>query len=159
VSAAQGAGVPFGGALGRTSGSSGASAAANTTGAADAAGAARGRTRVTSKAITRVATALGAEALGVSTRSVSVRLSDDNGMLAVTLSGPIRVPALNDLLGVGSASTGSAGAVVTGETILERCERAQQHIREVTASLTGAEISRVTVHLTGIETTQKERVQ
>ncbi|UFS58266.1 hypothetical protein [Subtercola endophyticus] len=150
MTAAQGAvarGVPFGGALGRAPGDTVGRGAEN---ALDRAGS-RGRTRVTSKAITRVATALGAEALDVAIRSVSVRLSDDNGMLAVTVSGPIRVSALNDLV--------DAAVVSPGETILERCERAQSHIREVTSALTGASISRVTVHLTGIETTQKERVK
>lgn len=101
--------------------------------------AARGRTLVTARAMTRVVSAVAAESLGVKPSQVSVDLADAAGRLDLTVRTPRRVLPLDQVETVAPAD----GAV------LDLTERAQRDIRGSVATLTGADIAGVTVRLTG----------
>lgn len=113
----------------------------------------RGRTRVTARAIDRVATAVAAEELGVAPRSVSVAVSDDKGLLELVVDSPLRVPSLSRVRDDPEA------VAFGGGTVLERAARAQDGIRGRVSELTGSRVSRVTIRLTGVSITPERRVK
>ena len=117
------------------------------------AGRSRGRTRITSRALDRVASAVSADALGVDVKSVSVDLADGDGMLRLTVTAPIRVVSL------ARVHQGSAVIARTGGTVLERAALAQENIRSGVASLTGYSIGSVIVRLSGADIQKEERVK
>lgn len=102
-----------------------------------------GRTRIERRAIERVITAVAADALGASAARIRVDTFDDAGRIGVTVVGPAR-------LGAGPEAR---------MTLLERACDARGVIAQRTAELTGLEIGRVNVRLSGIEPTTQGRVQ
>ncbi|MFB2557389.1 hypothetical protein [Herbiconiux liangxiaofengii] len=112
----------------------------------------RGRNRISAKALDRVAAAVAAEALGVSAKSVRIGLADAEGLLALTVSTPIRVVSLARIANEPSAVARSGGP------ILDRVAAAQQVIRTRVGQLTGSTIGRVTITVTGIDIRPEERV-
>ena len=113
----------------------------------------RGRTRIAPKALRQVVGMVTAESLGVPADRVGVELGDDHGMLALTISTSIGVVPL--------ARITREPAVIarTGGTILARSAQSQTEIRRRVTELTGADVGRVTVRLTGIDVQQERRVQ
>ncbi|MCS5720172.1 hypothetical protein N1027_18730 [Herbiconiux sp. CPCC 205763] len=111
----------------------------------------RGRNRVTSKALNRVVAAVTADALGVQVNRVGVHLADERGLLALTVTAPIRVVSL--------ARRRSGLLDRTGGSIVERAARAQETIRDRVNELTGSAIGRVTVRLTAADIQPEERVR
>jgi hypothetical protein len=105
----------------------------------------RGRNRVSERALRRVASAITADAMGVSPREVTVVLADDKGLLGVSAQTPIRVRPLG-------ARQEPAGSVLT------RATTAQATIRERMLELTGSEVGRVSIRLTSTTTSERERV-
>jgi hypothetical protein len=105
-----------------------------------------GRTRIASRAVRRIVSAVTADALSVSASDVSVELGDDHGLLAVTARTPINVRPLGD---VGRRSSG---------TLLERLEKAQASIRDRCLELTGSTIGRVDLRITGVDLHERKRV-
>lgn len=101
--------------------------------------AAPGRNRVSERALRRVASAITAEAMGVSPRDVTVVLADDRGLLGISALTPIRVRPL------GSRQSPTA-------TVLHRATSAQATIRERMLELTGSEVGRVSVRITSTTT-------
>ncbi|ANP74683.1 hypothetical protein [Cryobacterium arcticum] len=112
----------------------------------------RGSTRITTRAMTRVVSAVAADALGVRPSQVSVRLADADGGLDLTVRAPIRVVPLHDSPLDTAAETPADG------TILDRTDRAQRRIRGTVADLTGAQIAGVVVRLTGARIRRPDRV-
>ncbi len=110
----------------------------------------RGRTTVTSRALTRVSEAVAAETFGVRSGDVRVDLSDRNGLLALVVNTPIRVAPL--------AGIDRSGGM-RDSTIIERAARGQGSIHSSVTAITGAEIAHVTVHLTGVDIARQERVR
>lgn len=102
----------------------------------------RGRTRINARAMTRVVSAVAAEALGVRRRQVSVGVDGASGQVYLTVRARIRRLPLD---GVTTAATSE-------DTGPDRTERAQHAIRDTVAALTGATIAGVTVRLTGAGT-------
>ncbi|MEY9950678.1 putative alkaline shock family protein YloU [Leifsonia sp. EB34] len=112
-----------------------------------------GRTRVTSRALDRIVTAVTADALDVDPQHVRVELADSAGALALHVSTPIGVVALPRI-------TADPGVVArTGGNVLQRARNAQEQIRTSVAELTGSEIATVVVHLTGATIQAEARVQ
>jgi uncharacterized alkaline shock family protein YloU len=111
-----------------------------------------GRNRIASKALNRVVAAVTAEALGVSASTVGVDLADSRGLLALTVSTPIRVVAL------GRVEREPSSVIRSGGPILDRVAAAQETIRTRVQDLTGSSIARVTVKVTGIDIRTEERV-
>jgi len=117
----------------------------------------RGRNRITAKALNRVVAAVTADALGVKAARVGVDLSDEKGMLVLTVSTPIRVVSLDRI----RTATGSGEGVVqrSGGSIVDRAAEAQEIIRDRVNALTGSAIGRVTVRLTAADIQLEERVR
>lgn len=113
----------------------------------------RGRTRIVPRALRRIVGIVTAESLGVASNEVSVELADDHGMLALTISTPIRVVSLQRI------TREPALIARTGGTILGRSAASQTEIRRRVGELTGADIGRVTVRLTGVDLTPERRVR
>jgi len=108
----------------------------------------RGRTRITERAMSRLVSAVTADTLGVRPDQVTVDLADASGRLDLSMQAPIRVRPLE---------RGDGPAPMEG-TILDRTERAQHDIRNIVTELTGAQISGVTVRLTGAHIRVPKRV-
>lgn len=112
----------------------------------------RGHTQISSRAMTRVVSAVAAEALGVAPGQVSVDLEESAGSLDVTVRTPLK--AVPDEPGDAADSTGadSTGADSTGSTGSDSSEtrtgQAQQQVRDTVGELTGVPIGDVTVRLT-----------
>ncbi|TFB65646.1 hypothetical protein [Cryobacterium sp. Hz9] len=115
--------------------------------------ASRGRTRIAPRALRQIVSRVTAESLGVNPNQVGVDLGDDHGMLALTISAPIRVVALSRV------TREPAVIARTGGTILARSATSQTEIRRRVGELTGADIGRVTVHLTGVDVVPERRVR
>ena len=112
----------------------------------------RGRTRITSKALKSVASAVTAEALGVDASHVGVALTDHDGALALTVTTPIRVVSLDRVQSDASAVHRADGSIV------DRSARAQELIRDRVSALTGSAIERVTVRISDVKILPEERV-
>lgn len=113
----------------------------------------RGRTRITSKALNRVVSAVTADALGVDSGRVGVDLADRDGLLGLTVTTPIRVVSL--------ARIESDASVVgrSGGTIVDRSRQAQETIRDRVTEITGSSIDSVTVKVSGVDIQPEERVR
>jgi len=112
-----------------------------------------GRTKIAPRALDRVVSAVTADALGVTAKTVSVDLEDNGGSLSLMVSTPIRVPSLERVL----HGTDVVGR--TGGTVLDRVKVAQETIRSRVQSLTGSTVDRVIVTITGIDIKQERRVK
>jgi hypothetical protein len=114
----------------------------------------RGHTQISSRAMTRVVSAVAAEALGVAPGQVSVDLEESAGSLDVTVRTPLKAvpdeagdPA--DSAGADGTGADSTGADSTGSDSTEtRTGQAQQQVRDTVGELTGVPIGDVTVRLT-----------
>ena len=113
----------------------------------------RGRTRIVPRALRQIVSMVTAESLGVAANQVGVELGDDHGRLALTVSTSIRVESLQRVT--------SEPALITraGGTILARSAQSQTDIRRRVGELTGADIGRVTVRLTGVDIARERRVR
>ena len=113
----------------------------------------RGRTRIVPRALRQVVSMVTAESLGVPSGQVRVELGDDHGRLSLTISTTIRVVALSRI-------TRDPDVIArTGGTILARSAQSQDEILRRVGELTGTDVGRVTVRLTGIDVQQERRVQ
>lgn len=110
----------------------------------DAAG--PGRTRITPRALNRVVSQVTSEELGVAPRRVGVELNDEGGALTLTVRAPIRVASLRR-------------APTSGASVMDRAARAQENIRSRVRSITGSDISRIFLRLTGADITEERRVK
>lgn len=113
----------------------------------------RGRTRITSRALDRVASRVAAEAFGVEQKQVSLEIEDARGDLSIRVKTPLRVPTLDEIHEEPQRVDGGGGP------ILERTGRAQEHIRQRVQTITGSTVSRVIVEITGADITPQRRVR
>ena len=97
-----------------------------------------GTNRITARAMTRLVSAVAADALGLRPNQVSVDVADAGGRLDLTVRVPSRA------LPVEHGHTDAPD-----DTVPDPTERAQHDIRGTVTALTGAEIAGVTVRLTG----------
>ncbi|MBF4577590.1 hypothetical protein ITJ49_15625 [Frondihabitans sp. VKM Ac-2883] len=112
-----------------------------------------GRTKIASRALDRVVSAVTADTLGIDTKKVSVDMSDDGGSLSLTVSAPIRVPSLLRI-------ENEPGVVDRqGGSLLERAKTAQEQIRTRVQQLTGNQVDRVIVKITGVDIQEERRVK
>lgn len=103
-----------------------------------------GRTKITARAVRRVVTAVTADAMEVPASSVSVELEDLGGALSIVAKSPVRLTPLG-------RSTG-------GSSLVERLSSAQSTISERVLTLTGSDVRRVDLRITGAELQQRRRV-
>lgn len=112
-----------------------------------------GRTRITTRALTVLITAVASDTLHVDAGDVGVALGDDHGLLAIRLD--VRLPAapLNPI------ARGASLVEHEGGSLLDRAERAETAIAERVASLTGLRIGHITMRITGIRAQHGRRVR
>ena len=103
-----------------------------------------GRTKITARAVRRVVTAVTADAMEVPTSAVSVDLDDLGGALGVVAKSPVRLTPLG-------RSTG-------GSSLVERLSTAQSTISERVLALTGSDVRRIDLRVTGAQLQQRRRV-
>ena len=104
-----------------------------------------GRVAITAHALERTVTAIAASRLGVAATDVRVRLSDDSGLLAVSIAGPVGVPSLR--------STRS------GPTVPQRILDARSGIRDDVTRIAGAHVGTVALTITRAQLVEERRVK
>ncbi|WP_426997925.1 hypothetical protein [Pseudarthrobacter sp. N5] len=112
-----------------------------------------GHNRISTQALTSLAKAAAAEALGVASQDVRAEWSDDDGLLALSLVSPIKIPSLTEVL----RDPGRVAGV--GGSILARTVSAKSRIMARVTELSGAELSRVDVRISGARITEGGRVR
>lgn len=112
-----------------------------------------GRTRITSRALERVAAAVTGEAFEAPGDRVTVDLTDHDGALDITVSTGIRTISL------GRAIDDPGAIDRLGGSILQRAERAEETIRDRVGELTGSTVRQVRIHLTTAHVQQERRVR
>lgn len=122
-------------------------------GAAPAVAALAGHNRISTQALTSLAQAATAEALGVPAQEVRVFWSDDGGDLALAVGTPVTIPRLADVLRDPGRLQRQGGSV------LERAVAAKAGILRRVTALSGAHISRVDIRLTGARVSEGGRVR
>jgi hypothetical protein len=111
-----------------------------------------GHNRISTQALTSLATAAAAHALGVEAQDVRVDWTDDDGLLALSLVAPISAPPLQ-------AVTRNPGRLEAfGGSIRDRSVSAKAHILTTVAELSGAQLSRVDIRISGVRVSQGGRV-
>ncbi|WP_426226907.1 hypothetical protein [Pseudarthrobacter sp. DSP2-3-2b1] len=111
-----------------------------------------GHNRISTQALTSLAKAAAAEALGVDTQDVRAAWTDDAGLLALSLVSPIRIPPLPLVVR-------DAGRVAAfGGSILDRTIAAKAQILTTVTALSGAGLSRVDIRISGVKPIEGGRV-
>ena len=112
-----------------------------------------GHTTITSKALTKIVSLVGAESLGVEAKRVTVELGDDHGLLVLSVTTSIRAVALSRV------ETDPGVLERSGGTLLHRAADAQERIRSRVGGVTGYQIARVEIRLSGVDIRHEERVK
>jgi hypothetical protein len=112
-----------------------------------------GHNRVSTQALTSLAKTAAAEALGVEPHDVRADWADDDGLLALSLVSPIRIPPLATVL----RDPGRVAAF--GGSIWDRTVAAKSRILSTVTALSGASLSRVDIRISGVKPIEGGRVQ
>lgn len=112
-----------------------------------------GHNRISTQALTSLAKAAAAEALGVPAQDVRVDWSDDDGLLALSLVAPINIPPLKAV----AADSGRVAAF--GGSIWDRTVAAKARILATVTALSGARLSRVDIRISGARISDGGRVR
>jgi len=104
-----------------------------------------GRVAITAHALERTVTAIAATRLGVAAKDVTVRLTDDSGLLAVDIASPLGVPSLRSTRG--------------GPTVPERIVDARRGIRDDVTRIAGAQVGTVALSITRAHLIEERRVR
>ncbi|GAB5078656.1 hypothetical protein [Arthrobacter sp. AD-310] len=112
-----------------------------------------GHNRISTQALTSLAKAAAAAALGVDAQDVRADWTDDDGLLALSLVSPISIPPLKDVvLDPGRVQT-------VGGSIWDRTVQAKARILETVTDLSGAQLSRVDIRISGARISEGGRVR
>lgn len=112
-----------------------------------------GHNRISTQALTSLAQAAAAEALGVSAEDVRADWADDDGLLVLALVTPIRIPSLTAVLRNPARVAGFGGS------IRDRAVAAKSVILGRVTELSGAQLSRVDIRISGAAVSEGGRVQ
>ena len=112
-----------------------------------------GHNRISTQALTSLAKAAAAEALGVPAQDVRADWSDDDGLLALSLVAPINIPPLKAV----AAHPGRVAAF--GGSIWDRTVAAKARILATVTALSGARLSRVDIRISGARISDGGRVR
>lgn len=102
-----------------------------------------GHNRISTQALTSTARAVAAEVLNVPVREIRASWSDDAGLLALRLALPIGVPSLHRVI------TDPGAVEAFGGSVEERVRRAKGSILDRVTTLSGSQVSRVDIRVTG----------
>lgn len=111
-----------------------------------------GHNRISTQALTSLAKAAAAQALGVDAQDVRADWTDDDGLLALSLVAPISAPPLR------AAALDPNRVEAFGGSIWDRSVSAKAHILATVAELSGARLSRVDIRISGVRISQGGRV-
>jgi len=112
-----------------------------------------GHNRISTQALTSVARAAAAEALGVPPQDVRADWADDDGLLALSLVTPIAIPSLTTVL------RDPARVAAFGGPIWDRAVAAKAEILRRVTELSGAQLSRVDIRISGASVRDGGRVR
>lgn len=112
-----------------------------------------GHNRISTQALTSLAQAAAAEALGVAPSDIRADWTDDDGLLALSIVAPISVPALSEVLRQPQRVQGFGGS------IWDRAVAAKATVLESVTRLSGSQLSRVDIRISGAQVTEGGRVQ
>ncbi|MFF1829181.1 hypothetical protein [Paenarthrobacter sp. NPDC058040] len=112
-----------------------------------------GHNRISTQALTSLAQAAAAEALGVAPSDIRADWSDDDGLLALSIVAPISVPALSEVLRQPQRVQGFGGS------IWDRAVAAKALVLESVTQLSGSQLSRVDIRISGAQVREGGRVQ
>lgn len=112
-----------------------------------------GHNRISTQALTSLARAAAAEALGVPPQDVRADWTDDGGLLALSLVTPIAVPSLTAVLRDPARVAGFGGP------IWDRAVAAKARILRRVTELSGAQLSRVDIRISGASVSDGGRVR
>ena len=112
-----------------------------------------GHNRISTQALTSTAKAAAAEFFRVPPAQIRVAWSDDQGMLALSLSLPVPLAPLNRIA-VNPDLVDRAGG-----TVWARAHAAKPLLKDKVTALTGALVSRVDVRITGVRSEEGRRVR
>jgi hypothetical protein len=112
-----------------------------------------GHNRISTQALTSLAQAAAAEALGVEPSDIRADWSDDDGLLALSIVAPISIPALSEVLRNPQRVLGFGGS------IWDRAVAAKASVLETVTRLSGSQISRVDIRISGAHVTEGGRVR
>ena len=107
-----------------------------------------GRIEVRDRVIEKVVHEASASTIGVDRGAVKVDVTDWRGGYAIRVQTPLPIPDLED-----------TEAIRAGSTVLDRVADVQQRLQDQLARVTGREITRVAVVITGATTPQRRRVR
>jgi hypothetical protein len=112
-----------------------------------------GHNRISTQALTSLAKAATGDALGIPPHDVRADWSDDDGLLALSLVTPIKIPALTAVL------RDPARVPAFGGSIWDRAIAAKSEILARVTELSGARLSRVDIRISGAHVTERGRVR
>ncbi|MFJ4028900.1 hypothetical protein ACIPWF_16125 [Paenarthrobacter sp. NPDC089989] len=112
-----------------------------------------GHNRISTQALTSLAQAAAAEALGVAPSDIRADWSDDDGLLALSIVSPISVPSLSEVLRQPQRVQGFGGS------IWDRAVSAKAKVLDSVTQLSGSQVSRVDIRISGAQVTEGGRVQ
>ena len=112
-----------------------------------------GHNRISTQALTSLAKAAAANALGVNAQDVRADWADDDGLLALSLVTPISIPPLS------AVALDPARVERSGGSIWDRTVKAKALILETVTELSGARLSRVDIRISGATINEGGRVQ
>lgn len=107
-----------------------------------------GRIVVAERVLAKVAREASADTVGVDRGQVSVDVAASHGGIAVRISTPLPIPALDDTT-----------AIRGGEPVMERVASIQRELRDRLAHLIGREVVRVDITVTGAVVAPRRRVR
>lgn len=109
-----------------------------------------GHTRITANAMSKAVTAVAAQALAVPVAAIKVSLDDDNGKLAASLTAPLAVPTLEELVSDPEVLASSGGS------IFDRASEARRRISAGITAITGSDVGRVDIRISGVHHARKQ---
>ncbi|MEQ4566842.1 hypothetical protein [Paenarthrobacter sp. CAP02] len=112
-----------------------------------------GHNRISTQALTSLARAAAAEALGVEASDIRADWADDDGLLALSIVAPISIPALTEVLRDPNRVQGFGGS------IWDRSVAAKATVLEIVTRLSGSQLSRVDIRISGAQVTEGGRVR
>lgn len=121
--------------------------------AVDTATSLAGHNRISTQALTTLAQAAAAEALGVAAGDIRADWSDDDGLLALSIVGPISIPSLSEVL------RDTRRVAAFGGSIWDRAVAAKGFVLERVTRFSGSQLSRVDIRISGAHITEGGRVQ
>ncbi|MFF2346418.1 hypothetical protein [Pseudarthrobacter sp. NPDC058119] len=112
-----------------------------------------GHNRISTQALTSLAKAAAAQALGVDAQDIRADWTDDDGLLALSLVAPISIPPLQAV----AADRARIGAI--GGSIWDRTVNAKESILAKVSELSGSQVSRVDIRISGARISTEGRVR